>query len=138
MRRVVTEQESISLLVLLTFPQVVLQVVGTVMVPSELVEDYNEVGNLGRIVCSDDNMGIFLSGTGYATFVCILAVLMAWISRDLPSAFNEKDGIFHAAAISAVVNGMAIGVGTIVAAPTTEPDVDVSIVLILRMDPVVS
>ena len=58
--------------------------------------------------------------------VYFLAVLMAFIARDLPSAFNEKDQILNASVVSSIVAVMSIFLGRVADAPTTSPDVVVS------------
>ena len=55
----------------------------------------------------------------------MLAVVVAWISRSLPSAFNEKVQVFHAAAISILLAFMTILLISITSDPTTHPDVKV-------------
>ena len=121
-RRVVTPEETSGLIALLTIPQVVLQILGSTAFGMGLETQLSDLGNSGRIVCADDNSWIFMAGTGYASFVFILAVLMAWFSRELPSAFNEKDQIFNAATIATVITAMSIGLAQVIDQPTTSPD----------------
>jgi arginine exporter protein ArgO len=121
-RRVVTAAETASLISILTLPQVVLQVVGSVVVAGGLETQLSALGNVGRVVCSDADKWVFMTGTGYASFVFLLAVLMAWFSRDLPSAFNEKDQIFNAATIACIVTCMSLGLAEVIDEPTTAPD----------------
>jgi hypothetical protein len=92
------------------------------MVSGGLEIQLSTLGNVGRVVCSDVDKWVFVTGTGYASFVFLLAVLMAWFSRDLPSAFNEKDQIFNAATIACIVTAMSLGLGEVIDEPTTAPD----------------
>ena len=127
-RRVVTAEETASLIFILTLPQVILQVVGSIFLIEGLETEFTSDGDVGRVVCSSVNRWVNMTGTGIAAFVFFLAVIMAWISRELPSAFNEKDQIFHAASIGMTLACMSIALGQITDEPTTNPDVLVSTV----------
>ena len=125
LRRVIPTQESWRLIILLTLPQLILQVVGVALVTEGLDVQYTDNHDAGRILCSSEAW-LGSTGTGIAAFVYFLAVLMAYVARDLPSAFNEKDQIFNASVISSIVAVMSIVLGHIADAPTTSPDVVVS------------
>ena len=125
-RQAVSAQETLSLIVILTLPQLVLQILVSALLNWELEEQLDESGNIGRVVCSDSDDWAFNVGMAYAAVVYMLAVVVAWISRTLPSAFNEKVQVFHAATISTLFAFMTISLISITSDPTTHPDVQVS------------
>jgi hypothetical protein len=123
-RRTVTALETARLICILTFPQIVLQITSSIFVEDGLDIEVTPEGNVGRVVCSNVSW-VRISTTCISAFVYFLAVLMAWISRDLPSAFNEKNQIFNAATIGTILVVMAIVLGQITDQPTSSPDVAV-------------
>eukprot|EP00978_Attheya_sp_CCMP212_P029521 scaffold105105_cov62-Attheya_sp.AAC.2 len=83
----------------------------------------DENANIGRYMCSYDGEWTTTFGRWMIALMFVLAVMMAWLSRELPSAFNEKRQIFRA-------TGISIAIGIVAAAlaggnaqdPTTDPD----------------
>jgi hypothetical protein len=128
-RQAVSAQETLSLIVVLTLPQLILQVLVAALVNWELEEQLDESGNIGRVVCGDSDDWALNVGMAYAAAIYMLAVIVAWISRTLPSAFNEKVQIFHAATISTLLAFMTISLISITSDPTTHPDVQVCFVV---------
>jgi 7 transmembrane sweet-taste receptor of 3 GCPR len=127
-RQTVSAEETASLIVLLTLPQVLIQVLGSALVPNwDLVEELESSGNVGRIVCDSIGDWVLATGIAYTAAVFLLAVAVAWISRTLPSAFNEKVQIFHAASISTLLAFVTISLVSISSDPTTHPDIQVSV-----------
>jgi hypothetical protein len=124
-RRVVTARETYGLIGILTAPQIVLHVIIIFVTSGGLETEYDLSGTIGRVVCSSEGKWAFLVSAGITAFTYFLAVLMAWISRDLPSAFNEKDQIFNAATVGTILGLMALALGEITDQPTTKPDVSV-------------
>ena len=124
-RQVVTAQETLSLIVILTLPQLLLQVLVAVLVDWKLEEQLDDSGNIGRVVCGETDDWAFNAGMAYAAAVYMLAVVVAWISRTLPSAFNEKVQVFHAATISTLLAFMTISLISVSSDSTTHPDVQV-------------
>jgi hypothetical protein len=125
-RQAVTARETFSLITILTVPQVILQVLAAIVLDGELEQQLDETGNVGRVVCgSTDNWG-FNAGMAYAAVVYMLAVIVAWISRSLPSAFNEKVQIFHAASICTILAFTTFSLTSITSDAATHPDVQVS------------
>jgi len=121
-RRVVTAAETVALICVLTLPQVALQAAGSVLLDNRVETQLTDLENLGREVCVSDNKWFEMTGMGYASLVFLLAVIMAWFSKDLPSAFNEKDQIFNAACVSTVITAMSLGLKEAIDQPTTNPD----------------
>jgi hypothetical protein len=124
-RQAVSAQETLSLIVILTLPQLILQILVAALVKRELNEQLDKTGNIGRIVCGDSDDWALNVGMAYAAAVYMLAVIVTWISRTLPSAFNEKVQVFHAATISTLLAFMTISLISITSDPTTHPDVQV-------------
>jgi hypothetical protein len=52
-----------------------------------------------------------------------MAVLAAWVARDLPSALNEKTGIFNSSAFNSVLAFLILALVFITDSPTTSPNV---------------
>lgn len=125
LRSAVSEKDSMVLITMLTLPQVALQIVSAVIHDGGVIMEFTPVGDIGREICSREARWVVLTGTAYATFVYILAFLMAWISRDLPSIFNEKDQIFNTSMIAAIFTAITIGLGEVIDQPTTTPDAEV-------------
>ena len=126
LRQTASASETTSLICILTLPQLIMQVVVAALSDSTLETELDPTGNIGRVVCGQDEGWVLGAGIGYAAFVYMLAVTAAWVSRSLPSAFNEKDQVFHAATISTVLAFISISLLEIMNDPTTEPDVVVS------------
>jgi len=126
LRQTVTEKQTWGLICILTLPQLVFQVLTSALIDRQLEMEFDVRGDNGRVVCDANGRWALATGIGYAALVYLIAVFVAWISRSLPSAFNEKDQIFHAATISTVLACMSIAFLEIMNAPTTEPDVVVS------------
>jgi 7 transmembrane sweet-taste receptor of 3 GCPR len=92
LRQTVTATETASLVIMLTLPQVILQVFGAIFYHRDLEEQWDPSLNLGRIVCEAHGAWVQELGVALAGIVYIWSVSVAWIARDLPSAFNEKSG----------------------------------------------
>ena len=121
-RSAVTANETWCLIAMLMLPQVVLQIYSATMDDhAQLVTELNELGNEGRIVCANGDTWVALTGTAFSCLLYLLAVIMAWLSRDLPFCFNEKDQIFHAATICAIITAMSIAVAQVIDDPSTSP-----------------
>jgi 7 transmembrane sweet-taste receptor of 3 GCPR len=135
-RQTVSAEETASLIGMLTFPQVLVQVIASSIVPDwDLVEELDSSGNVGRIVCDSNGDWVLATGIAYTAAVFLLAVVVAWISRTLPSAFNEKVQIFHAASISTLLAFVTISLVSISSDPTTHPDIQVcSFGFVLHLD----
>jgi hypothetical protein len=120
-RSAVTAEETWCLIGMLILPQVVLQIYAALHENAQLVTELNELGTMGRVVCGNVDHWIALVGTGISCCLYLLAVIMAWLSRDLPFCFNEKDPIFHAATISAIITAMSMAVAQVIDDPSTSP-----------------
>lgn len=117
----VSQWELARLILVLSMPQIVMQLVSVIFDPRHIVVDYNSNGFIGRQTCEVNWTP--LAGMIYMNAVFILAVFVAWVGRDLPSMLNEKDAIFTAGAICIVLTFVVYITVLVSASPTTNPDV---------------
>jgi len=125
-RQSATTGETTSLIVLLTLPQLALQLFGVAFYRKQVEIVYNSDRDFGREMCS--SQGEWVSWTGIALFsvAYFLAVLVAWTSRRLPSAFNETSKVFQAAAFASLLALVSFPLIAITSAtPTYSPDIAV-------------
>jgi hypothetical protein len=110
-RQITTQKDTIRLIVILSLPQIILQICAACLYEWKVRIDYNEDFSIGRCVCEspDQNWTAILSVCLLVVNYC-LAVLVAHFSRDLPTAFNERDQIFHVASICALIAVGALAV----------------------------
>jgi hypothetical protein len=128
-RRTTTLGDTVRLIVMLTLPQIVLQIAGAIvypaMVDTQLVD--GGTGNFGRQYCvREGGRWTYMVGLIWLGLVYCLAVLVAWISRNMPSAFNEKDQIFQAAGCNCIVSLVVISLIFMTDKPATPPNLSVS------------
>ena len=98
-RNTVSDWETMGLIGMLTMPQLFFQLAVAIN-GRTLVSIEDEGGAVSRMSCDVAGRWTTAVGLSYLMIIYILAVSMAWVSRSLPSAFNEKDQIFRTAAIS--------------------------------------
>jgi hypothetical protein len=122
LRQTATANETISLIFLLTLPQVLVQVIVSALHDRFLEEVLDPLGNVGHVACNRNGRWAITSGIAYTAFVYMIAVIAAWVSRSFPSAFNEKEQVFHAASISTILSFVSISMLAIVRNPRTHPD----------------
>ncbi|KAG7338400.1 7 transmembrane sweet-taste receptor of 3 GCPR [Nitzschia inconspicua] len=104
LRRTTTRTETLLLIFFLTLPQVVVTLFDVIHYwdTTNLWISYSEDAASGRIECRSRTWVTFFSG-GYLAAMFVLAMYVAWCSRLLPSAFNEKDAVFRAGFISGLI-----------------------------------
>jgi 7 transmembrane sweet-taste receptor of 3 GCPR len=124
-RQAITARETTSLVVALTLPQLILQVLAVTLADRELVLDTDVTGSFQRLACGKDGRWATLVGTVYVVIVCMLAVGLAWVSRDLPSAFNEKEQVYRAATVCILATFIGIALWGHLNDPATHPDLAV-------------
>lgn len=122
-RSKVTAAETTRLILWVSLPQILLQVAGVIVYDRGVETSFDQMMTEGSNLCSEGGswirrLGIVLCATAYAT-----SVLLAWVSRDLPSAFNETDGIFQSATINTIVGMMAISLDQIATMSRTSPNI---------------
>ena len=123
LRRTVTARETIFLILILVLPQAILQTIGGFLFDDSLVTQLDDHDTVGRVVCQGKPLYFLFVTYLWTCLLFFVTVLMAWFSRDLPSAFNEKDQIFNAASCGAIISAMSIALGRLLDEPTVTPDV---------------
>jgi 7 transmembrane sweet-taste receptor of 3 GCPR len=126
LRQTATANETVSLIFLLTLPQVLVQVLVSALNDRFLEVVLDPLGNVGHVTCNRSGRWATTFGISYTAFVYMIAVVAAWVSRSLPSAFNEKEQVFHAASISTLLSFVSITMLAIVNNPSTHPNALVS------------
>lgn len=124
-RKQVTAAQTTRLILWLSLPQIIMQVCGMFFVDRSVEIQYNDMMTQGREICEGQGQWIRRTGVVLAAAAFGTAVLLAWLSRELPSAFNETDAIFNAATINTIVGLMAISLDQVADASETHPDVTV-------------
>jgi hypothetical protein len=133
LRQAVTAEETTCLITILSLPQVFLQIFAVFYYDKKLELDLDVNANIGRVVCTESSDWNLLAGFCLAAAAFSLAVVVSWISRNLPSAFNEKDQIFRAATFSAIFAGVVAALEAITDDPTDSPNVQVSMRCLLSL-----
>lgn len=116
----VSAGEATSLACMLSLPQCVLQVFSVAYYRGYLVTEIDSLGTSGRIVCDGNSSWVFLVGMVWVGLVYLIAVYLAWLARNLPSAFNEKDQVFQSAGVSALLAFVNLFLASVVANDPTE------------------
>jgi hypothetical protein len=126
LRQATTRADTVRLILILSLPQAVLQISHVAYYNSTSVIEITKDDRDGKEKCSDDGFR-WLTHTGYLilALMYILAVYVAWCSRYLPTAFNEKDQIFRAATINGVVSLLVIVLLVVTDLPTSNANVSV-------------
>lgn len=126
LRRAVTTRETMFLIFVLVLPQAILQTIGAIVFNHSLITQLNDSDSMGRVVCESKPFCFLFMTYLWTCLLFFGTVLMAWFSRDLPSAFNEKDQIFSAASSGGIISAMSVALGRLLDEPTVTPDVVVS------------
>ena len=125
-RQQTTREDTIRLILVLTLPQIILQLFQAIYFDTNVEIEYNDTEQIGRYQCNaSSNRWIMYVGMTILAATYILAILVAWYSRDLPTAFNEKDQIFQVATINGIVCLVGIGLMFATDVPSTSPNVTV-------------
>lgn len=125
LRKKVTAAETACLAAMITLPQVILQGFGAIYYHRGLEEQIDPAGDVGRIVCQARGRWVNEVGIAIAALVYIGAVVVAWIARLLPSVFNEKNQVFHAAFVNCLLAFITIPLVELTNDPNDSPDVTV-------------
>ena len=139
LRKQVTAWQLTTVIVVITLPQVVLQVLALALQPRERIDDLNADESKGRAYCASNDGDLSIAAQidmyGYYAFGALILslLLMAHATRNLPSLFNETRVIFDSAVTTLTL--LVVGVGIILATedPTTSPAVKymVSVAIVL-------
>jgi len=121
-----------------SFPQVVIQIIAVFVQPQERIVVFNEDESIGRATCGN-HVPVAGSLVMYSLVMLVLLIIillvMAHSGRKLPSLFNETHVIYDSTFLSMVILLLGGAVIILTNAPTTSPDVQylVSLVLILSI-----
>ncbi len=130
LRRTTTRVETILLIFFLASPQIVVQIFGVFYFDSTVWVYYAEDNSAATMVCKSKGW-VMNFGAGYLAAMFLLAMYVAWCSRNLPSAFNEKDAVF----MSAFLNGLIVAITAVCLnfsnEPETPPNISVSLTVIM-------
>eukprot|EP00538_Stauroneis_constricta_P004397 CAMPEP_0119555080 /NCGR_PEP_ID=MMETSP1352-20130426/7400_1 /TAXON_ID=265584 /ORGANISM="Stauroneis constricta, Strain CCMP1120" /LENGTH=825 /DNA_ID=CAMNT_0007601789 /DNA_START=233 /DNA_END=2710 /DNA_ORIENTATION=- len=132
LRQTASRNDTLRLAIILSFPQIVIQIVGAAYYDMKIWVELNEAQTIGREQCyctGSKWLGLF--GMIYLVACYGLAVLVAWYSRQLPTAFNEKDQIFQTATINGIVCVIILGLSVVTDTPTTHPNISAFLWIIL-------
>jgi len=121
-RQTATAKECLSLIILLTLPQFVLQVFGSIYFDRDLEPQFDLDTRMGRIVCASYGKWVESVGIGLASLMYVVAVVVAWISRQLPSALNETSQVFRAAGLASILALITIPLAILTDVPSNSPD----------------
>ncbi|KAL3936771.1 MAG: hypothetical protein SGARI_002413 [Bacillariaceae sp.] len=135
LRRATTRVETLLLIFFLTLPQIVVQLVGIFAYGKTLEVTFNDDFTAARKYCQPPENGswILLFGSIYLAFMFVVATYVAWCSRNLPSAFNEKDAVFKASFLSGimvVVISLGLSFSNI---PEVAPNVSASLEILMTV-----
>lgn len=118
-----TAAETIRLVLVLCVPQLFVQIVGVAVYDKILDYDFDTDGSTAIVICSDEGIWVRRVGVMLMWLVYTLALILAWVGRDLPAAFNDTDAIFQSSSINAIVSLIAITLDMLTTAVRTAPDV---------------
>jgi 7 transmembrane sweet-taste receptor of 3 GCPR len=121
-RQKATAAETARLILWLSLPQIAVQTAGLFFDQDDLTIIYAEDYSLMVVACPESrrslkNVGLVLTAVAYFE-----AVMLAWASRDLPSAFNESSAVFQAATINSIVALMAAALYQLTFGTLTPPN----------------
>lgn len=125
LRTAVTDCDLLRLIVILTLPQLVLQILISTLVDRNAEIVFNASEEVGRKTCGAANWWLPLLGVVYIGILFLCVMMVAWMSRDLPSVFNEKSAIFKAGTVSGIISFLGVSLLLITDSPTTSPNVTV-------------
>ena len=123
-RQKATAAETTRLILWITTPQIVMQSVGIFLFYDEGLEtEFDENVTVGLVQCQDKGRWLRACGLVLVAIAYSAAVMLAWTSRDLPSAFNESNAVFQAATINSIVGLLAVSLDQLVKSTRTPPNI---------------
>ena len=126
LRTTVSDQQVLTVVLIFTLPQLVLQICAQVFQPRGVQTRYNEDESVGAVYCSANGVGI-RNATNWCLFLVlglnVLLLVVAQASRKLPSLFNEVDSIVAMLAINVIVVVIGYAIVRVADSPTTSPSV---------------
>ena len=111
LRQVSTRKDTIRLILVLCLPQIVIQLFNSIYTDFHVTIEYSADHQSGRQACFSQfnvNWALYV-GAAMLAMMHLLACYVAYCSRSLPSAFNEKEQVFTATMINVVVSICLLG-----------------------------
>jgi len=110
-------------IILVTLPMVIVEIVGLVLFSPQLVVDMNAEESVGRYECGTDREQIYyLASTGVLLLTLFLALFEAQKSQRLPGLFNEAASVSFALISSLFVACLGFAVVIVSSDPAASPD----------------
>ena len=112
-----------------------IQIFNSIYYDNTLEIIFNQEFTAAKQACqsSDSSGWVMLFGSIYLVCMFILATYVAWCSRNLPSAFNEKDAVFKASFLSGLtVIVISVGIAFSDIA-TVSPNVTSSLAILMTV-----
>ena len=106
---------------MLMLPHLALAFLGLILQNRQIVVELDDEANEGRYVCGGDEWAFILCDV-YALLLQISSLILAWMSRNLPSAFNEKNQLFQVTGLTIVFTIVAEIIAGDVSQPNSAPD----------------
>lgn len=120
LRKEVKDRHVLQLIATLTAPQVIVQVIALTLYPAWVDVAVND--GVARVVCEADHWWPIFASFLIVVLLFLMSLLVAWISRDLPSLFNEKKQVFKASWINFLVVAFAGAMIILTDFETTSPN----------------
>lgn len=133
LREKITEWDLSRLIFVLSLPQLMLQMLAPIISPGEIGVVLSDDERVGKVVCVHRSRWIEFSSVIFLGFMFLVSTYVAWLTRDLPSLFNEKDKIFSAASVNAFIAFIVLSLIFITDDDTTSPNVTAFLSIILFM-----
>jgi hypothetical protein len=126
LRRATTRNDGIRLILVLSTPQIILQIIRTSLYDSGLILEWDEELMTVRQICDDSGYRwARYTGLTLVLLQYILCLFIAWCSRDLPAAFNETYQIFKAALWGGIFSLSIVLLQIFFDLPSTSPSLSV-------------
>lgn len=125
LRETVTDAQTTGLIAMLALPQLSFQIY-VLSIGRRVIYIEDALGTVSRLYCDQAGRWTSAVGLAYMITILMLAVAMGWVSRFLPSAFNEKSLIFQAASVSTFLAVLSIMMWRPITDAGTAPDLSVS------------
>lgn len=123
-RQAISTTQTANLVLALTLPMLLLQVLSASLRDRHTVLITDPTGSVQRLTCEADPT-VSVIGTAYALALAIVAVWLAWLSRHLPSNFNEKDQVYIASSACLILIFTSVALRNTLEAPEFSPDASV-------------
>jgi hypothetical protein len=129
LRQTTTRRDTVRLILVLCLPQIVIQLFNTFYTDYHVGIVFSQDHQRGRQACISQfgvDWALYI-GVAFLTLMHLLACYVAYCSRALPSAFNEKDQVFTSTMINVVVSVCLVGLLTFFDIGEADPNVSTCI-----------